>query len=133
MNFTMRRSSTPRARQCTRRYLRADSFSGSQASMELVRWGLHDRRRGIENLAPVARAWRIDALAIDDLLGALGRRTLRRHLAVPALRIDGPPGTEIEAGDIAIDIERQHRLTLRSWVHARNPFIPIRGCGMTWL
>ena len=22
---------------------------------------------------------------------------------------------------------------MRSWVHARNQFIPIRGCGMTWL
>src|ERR1700681_3043920 len=55
---------------------------------------LYDRRGGGENLLPVARARRVDALAVDRFLGALGNRPLRDHRAVPSLGVDGAPRAE---------------------------------------
>jgi hypothetical protein len=82
----------------------------NRLSIENVRRRLHDRGSGMEDLAAVPRAWRVNALAIDDPFRALGGRSLCDHAAIPSFGVDGPPGAEVEDGDVMIDAQRQHRL-----------------------
>ena len=71
---------------------------------------LDDRRSGVENFFGLAGPWWIDALTVDRFLDALGGRALYGDTTVPALGIDRPPRAEIEARDVPIDRQRQHRL-----------------------
>src|ERR1700733_1056950 len=80
-------------------------------SLEQIGWGLHDWCRGVENLAAIARARRIDALAINDFLGFLGCGSPRHHLPVPPLRVYSAPRTKIDDRDMAVDMQGQHCLT----------------------
>src|SRR6185312_872206 len=62
-----------------------------------------------EDFGGVTRARRINALAVDRHLGLLGRRALRRDLAVPALAVHRAPRAEIETGHVIADLERDGR------------------------
>src|SRR5262245_57273946 len=83
--------------------------SSGNRSLAVGRWRLHDRRRSRENFLPVARQRRVDALAVDCLLGALCDRLPCNDLPVPSLGIDRAPGAEVENGRVPVYGERQRR------------------------
>ena len=59
---------------------------------------LDDRCGGVENLTPVAGTWRINALAVDKLLGPLGGGAGCDDPPVPALGVDGAQGPRSRIG-----------------------------------
>src|ERR1700756_3119948 len=70
---------------------------------KLRRRCLHNRRRRVEDLAPICKGRRIDALAVDDLLGPLGGRARRDDVPIPSFGVHGAPRAEIETCHIPID------------------------------
>src|ERR1700722_9062894 len=86
------------------------SPAGTRNARVLSRRRLSDRRAGRQDFRGIARARRVDALAIDRALGLLRRFSGRGDPAVPALAIDSAPRAEIEAGHVIADVERDRRL-----------------------
>src|SRR4051794_5471263 len=65
---------------------------------EALRRCLYRRRCRGQVLGGIARAWRIDPLAIDHALGVFGGGAGYRDPTVPALGAERAPGAEIENG-----------------------------------
>src|SRR5690242_4243984 len=118
----MRGSNTPRCRRSTtipsssisgRKRSSATSGvrkSGSLLERKALRRRLGDGGCGGEYLSSVARSRRINPLAIDHALCALGGGAGHGNPPVPALGVHGSPGAEIEARHVIADVEREHRL-----------------------
>src|SRR5436309_6083943 len=71
---------------------------------------LHHRSRGVKDLAPISRARRVDALAIDKLLGPLRRLPGGDDATIPTFCIHRTPRAEIEDRGVPVYAQRQHRL-----------------------
>src|SRR5262245_49037652 len=73
-------------------------------------WGLLYHRRGSrEDFLAIPGQGRINALAVNELLGLLRRFAFRSDMAFPALGIHGAPPPQIQPGHIPWYAERQHR------------------------
>src|SRR5271157_1651643 len=55
---------------------------------------LNHRRGGGKDLPAIARQRRIDSMAVDHLLGLLGRLARCGNMPVPSLGVEGPPRSQ---------------------------------------
>src|SRR5258708_30903267 len=95
----------------------------TEALMTELGGSLDDRFCSIEDFASILGERRINPVAVDSLLGPLGRGTYRCDRSFPPLGIDGPPRTQIQNGDIPLDAQRPHGLLeqVANYIVPREP------------
>src|ERR1700730_1129040 len=72
------------------------------------RGNLYHRCRGIQDGTSILGEWWVNPLAVDRLLGSLGRFTNRSDSSIPSLRVNCSPKTKVQHSNVPLDTQRQH-------------------------